>query len=161
MEGMNMNRIRNTLLIMVAAAGISGVASAAEPMGRPGAPDHAAMSAQGEHRPGADMAERMARHQAMLHDKLKLNASQEAAWKTYAAAVTPPPGQGRERIDWEKLSAPERLERMLAMMREHEVQMGTHLAAMKTFYATLTPLQQQIFNDNVGGGAMMRHHHRH
>jgi Spy/CpxP family protein refolding chaperone len=158
---MNMNRIRNTLLIMLAAAGLSGVASAAEPMGGPGAPDHAAVPAQGEHRPGADRGERMARHQAMLHDKLKLTATQEAAWKTYVAAVTPPQGQRLERIDWDKLSAPERLERMLAMSREREAQMSHHLAAMKTFYATLTPLQQQIFNDNVGGGAMMRHHHRH
>jgi hypothetical protein len=58
------------------------------------------------------------------------------------------------------MSAPERMERMMTMMKEREGHMATHLAAMKTFYATLSPLQQQIFNDNVGRG-MRSHRHGH
>lgn len=106
---------------------------------------------------GVDHKDRIAARQAVLHDKLKLTGSQEAAWKTYIAAATPPARPGRpDRAEWEKMSAPDRMEKMMTMMKEREGHMATHLAAMKTFYATLSPLQQQIFNDNVGGG--MRHH---
>ena len=106
-------------------------------------------------------AELNARRQAVLHDKLKLTGSQEAAWKTYIAAATPPAPPARpERGAWEKMSAPERMEKMMSMMKEREGHMTTHLAAMKTFYATLSPLQQQIFNDNVGAGMGHRGHGR-
>lgn len=96
------------------------------------------------------MKERMAKHQAELHDKLKLSAAQEAGWKTFAASMTPLERKHEERGALEKLPAPERMEKMLSMMKEHEAQMGTRLAALKTFYATLTPDQQKIFDTNVG-----------
>jgi hypothetical protein len=43
-------------------------------------------------------------------------------------------------------------------MKEGDAPMAANLAAIKTFYATLSPLQQQIFNDNVGGGMGGRRH---
>ena len=98
---------------------------------------------------------------SILDCQEKLTGTQEAAWKTYIAAATPPAPPARpDRAQWEKLSAPERMEKMMTMMKEREGHMATHLAAMKTFYATLSPLQQQIFNDNVGGG-MRGHGHGH
>jgi len=139
----------------IAAAALSSAVYAA-----PSAPEQGGAT-QGMHqeRQGGDFKERIARRQAVLHDKLKLTGSQEAAWKTYIAAATPPAPTARpERGQWEKMSAPERMEKMMAMMKEREGHMATHLAAMKTFYATLSPLQQQIFNDNVGAGM---HGHRH
>jgi protein CpxP len=143
----------------IAAAALSTAVYAAPPAPEQGGPDHGAMQGMHQERQGGDFKERIARRQAVLHDKLKLTGNQEAAWKTYIAAATPPAPPARpERGQWEKMSAPDRMEKMMGMMKEREGHMATHLAAMKTFYATLSPLQQQIFNDNVGGG-MGGHRH--
>ena len=153
-----MKHLRATLVSGFLAASLSSAAFAAPPAAAGASPDQSGMS--GMHQRGEHAREGMARRQAVLHDKLKLTGSQEAAWKTYIEAVTPAQAgrpQRPDRAEWEKMSAPERMEKMLARMKEREARMSTHLAAMKTFYATLSPLQQQIFNDNVGG----RPHHRH
>ena len=110
---------------------------------------------------GEHMRERMAKHQAELHDKLKLSAAQESGWKTFVASMMPPAGMKHEdRGSFENISAPERMEKMQAMMKEHEAQMGTRLTALKTFYATLTPEQQKIFDANFGPGHHRGDHHR-
>lgn len=143
----------------IAAAALSTSVHAAPPAPEQGASERTGMPGMHQERHGGDFKERIARRQAALHDKLKLTGNQEAAWKTYIAAATPPAPPARpDRGQWEKMSAPERMERMMAVMKEREGHMATHLAAMKTFYATLSPLQQQIFNDNVGGHMGMRGH---
>lgn len=93
-------------------------------------------------------AERIEKHQAALHDKLKLNAEQETAWKKFTEKMKP--AESRKRPDPSELSAlhaPERMERMLAMMKEHESRMAERVAAVKEFYAVLTPEQQKLFDD--------------
>lgn len=145
----------------IAAAAFATAVHAAPAAPEQGNPDRGAMQGMHHGRDGGDFKERVARRQAALHDKLKLAGSQEAAWNTYISAATPPARPARpDRAQWEKMSAPERMERMMTMMKEREGHMATHLAAMKTFYATLSPLQQQIFNDNVGRG-MRSHRHGH
>jgi hypothetical protein len=158
---MKMNRLYQSLLTTLIAAGISGAALAAPPAAdNPGAPGGPMMGNREHHQMQGDRQEHFQRRQAELHDKLKLNASQEAAWKTYIAAIQPPATPQRPQPEnWQKLSAPERVEKMLAMMQEREALMSKHLQAMKVFYATLSPLQKQIFDDNVGGGPMMHRHH--
>ena len=143
----------------IAAATLSTAVHAAPAAPEQSGPDRGAMQGMHHERQGGDFKERVAGRQAALHDKLKLTGNQEAAWKTYIAAATPlaPPARP-DRAQWEKMSAPERMERMMTMMKEREAPMAAHLSAMKTFYATLSPLQQQIFNDNVGGG-MRGHRH--
>jgi len=155
-----MNRLHAKMISgFIAAAALSSVVYAAPPAPEQGGPDRGAMQGMHHERQGGDFKERIARRQAALHDKLKLTGNQEAAWKTYIAATTPPAPPARpDRAQWEKMSAPDRMERMMTMMKEREGHMETHLAAMKTFYATLSPLQQQIFNDNVGGGMRMGGH---
>lgn len=87
-------------------------------------------------------------HLAALHDKLKLTAQQETAWKKFAASkpildktTRPDPAE------MEKLNAPQRLEKGLEHMRAMEARMTEHLAALKEFYAVLTPEQQKIFDE--------------
>jgi hypothetical protein len=157
---MNMKRLHAQMISsFIAAAALSTAAYAAPSAPEQGGPNHGAMQGMHHQRHGGDFKERVAHRQAVLHDKLKLTGDQEAAWKTYLGAVTPPAPPARsERGQWEKMSAPERMEKMMTMMKEREGHMATHLAAMKTFYATLSPLQQQIFNDNVGRG-MGGHRH--
>ena len=101
---------------------------------------------------GAKRAERwkgfMEKRHAELHGKLKLAASQEGAWKTYTDAtmanMTPPKPQ--DRGDFDSISAPERMEKAIDMMKERQARMESQLAALKTFYATLTPEQQKVFD---------------
>jgi hypothetical protein len=166
-EGNNMKKLCQSLLTTLIAASISGFALAAPPANAPAAGSSGPGQMMGgeRHHSQEERQEHFQRRQAVLHDKLKLNASQEAAWKTYIAAVAPTaaqqPPQRPQRGEWEKLSAPERMEKMLAMMKEREAVMSRHLEATKTFYATLSPLQKQIFDDNVARGPMLREHGHH
>lgn len=109
---------------------------------------------RGQHR-GGNPAERMAKYQARLHDKLKLTAAQEPAWATFTAANAPKKPMG----DWKakreamaKLSAPERMEQWIAMSKERIADQESRLASLKTFYAVLTPEQKKVFDDSVPGG---------
>ncbi|MFZ6673239.1 Spy/CpxP family protein refolding chaperone [Undibacterium sp. Xuan67W] len=100
---------------------------------------------------GEKMQERMAKHQAELHDKLKLSAAQEPAWKTFIDAVKPPAGTPPMRPDpkeMDKLSTPERMEKMLGMMKDRQTKAEAHLAALKTFYGALTPEQKKTFDES-------------
>ena len=93
------------------------------------------------------MKQRMAQHDAALRDKLKLNREQQSAWQQYTAMkqanLPAPPAIP---ADGTRLTAPERMEKMLQSMREHENRLASQLDALKTFYATLTPEQQKIFD---------------
>lgn len=154
-----MNKFRKNLLIGATVLGLSSVAfiSNAQPgPSEQGGPGRGSM--HGHHwkdgaRSPEQMKERLAKRQAELHDKLKLSAGQEAAWQSFAAAMTPS-GQWKrpDRAEWEKLSAPERMEKQLALMKEREAQMATRLAATKTFYAALTAEQKKIFDESFMRG---------
>jgi len=88
-------------------------------------------------------------HLAALHDKLKLTAQQEPAWKKFAASK--PVAEKVPRLDpaeMEKLTSPQRLEKGLEHMRAVEASLAEHLAALKEFYAVLTPEQQKIFDEH-------------
>ena len=109
--------------------------------------------------------ERMAKHAAMLHDKLKLTAAQEPAWKTFTASMLPqaPGAKPAQMAHMDhaaiaRMSAPERMEKWIAFSKERTATQEAGLAALNTFYAVLTPEQKLVFDDSVPGG---RHgHHR-
>jgi len=142
------------LAVGIAAAGFSMAAFAADAdchWRHDGAAPSAACAAK--------FAARIARHEQQLHDALKITPAQEAAWKTFAAKAAPgTPPAGLSRDEAAKLPAPERMERMLGMMKAREARMTERLAAVKEFYAVLTPQQQAIFNDQF---RHMHHHRRH
>lgn len=64
-----------------------------------------------------------------------------------------------DRAAMDKLSAPERMGTHLQMMKDNEARMSTQLAALKTFYATLTPEQQLVFNKQTMHGNWHHGHH--
>ena len=82
-----------------------------------------------------------------LHESLKLTAEQEGPWKAYENSMMSGKSTMDDKIDWDKLTTPERADKMLERSKMHSQQMESHVAAMKTFYATLTPAQQKIFDD--------------
>lgn len=82
-----------------------------------------------------------------LHDKLKLADSQETAWNEFIEKSKPEARhQQLDRSELAGLSTPERLDRMLAMMKARQQQMESHAQAVKSFYAQLTAEQQKVFD---------------
>ncbi|MDQ5882294.1 MAG: periplasmic protein CpxP/Spy [Pseudomonadota bacterium] len=85
-----------------------------------------------------------------LHAELKLAPEQESAWKTWSDHVKQQAAGMKDRRaeqeEMRKLPAPERMEKMLGRMKEHQQKMESGLTAMRSFYATLTPEQQQAFD---------------
>jgi protein CpxP len=149
-----MNTIRKSIIIGLTVLGL-GAGSFAAQAGEAGP------AREGMH---AKWGERAAMHQKKLHDLLTLTPSQEAAWATYSAA-TRHEGRGQrgergERGAWKALPAPARMEKRIDMAKQHIAKMESHLAALNTFYAVLTPAQKKVFDDNsMGhGGRGMRHH---
>lgn len=92
--------------------------------------------------------EHMEKHRARLHDKLKLAPEQEAAWKVFAEKTKPHAPQIKViRSELAALPAPARMDRMIALMKEREGRMMDMAAAVKEFYAVLTPDQQKLFDE--------------
>lgn len=106
-----------------------------------------------QHMDPAKVAQMHAKHLADLKSKLKITASQEAAWGSFAEAMKPPAGLMAKRPDhaeMDKLSTPERIDKMRALHKEHmatmEAVMDKRADATKTFYATLSLEQQKTFD---------------
>ncbi|MES3001723.1 MAG: Spy/CpxP family protein refolding chaperone [Pseudomonadota bacterium] len=146
-------------------------ATAQTPTPAPGAAP-AASQAQGEHRGRhmdsakmhKRMEERMARRHAALKQKLQLTPAQESAWTTFTGAMKPTGNmmQRPQRGEFEKLSTPERIDKMRAMRTARMAEMDKRAEATKTFYATLSPEQKKVFDAETARGHRggMRHHHR-
>jgi hypothetical protein len=106
------------------------------------------------HHDPAKMAQMHAKHLADLKAKLKITASQEAAWNTFADAMKPPADMMNKRPDhaeMDKLTTPERIDKMRAMHKEHmaamEAAMDKRAEATKTFYAALSAEQKKTFDE--------------
>jgi hypothetical protein len=107
------------------------------------------------------MGARMAERAKELHDKLKLNADQDAAWKAMVAAWKPPTDQKRLDIaEMEKLTAPERMEKIMERLKQHEETFGMRLEAVKTFYNKLSPEQKKTFDQETLDNWKKRNEHR-
>lgn len=85
-----------------------------------------------------------------LHADLKLTPEQEGAWKAWSDPIrqqTAAMGDQRaEREATMKLPAPERMEKMLERMKEHQKKMEAQLAATRTFYGQLNAEQKKTFD---------------
>lgn len=93
------------------------------------------------------------KHIEALKAKLKITAAQEGPWTSFTAAMQPPTGMDHQRPDraeLEKLTTPERIEKMRALrnqrMTEMQAAMDKRDDAIKTFYAVLAPEQQKVFD---------------
>ena len=93
-------------------------------------------------------AKQMDQHHKILHEALKLTAAQEPGWQKLIDSEHPKAAANAgEAIDWSKLTAPERAEKMLELSKIRQEQMAEHVAALKVFYASLTSEQQKAFED--------------
>ncbi len=110
--------------------------------------------------------ERHAKHLADLKAKLKLDAGQEAAWKTFAETMQPPMAHTArpDRAALGKMTTPERIDQMQAWHAQRDADMKKRGEATKTFYAGLNAEQKKTFDAETGrlmqremGGGMHRH----
>lgn len=133
-----------------AAAGISNFAHSADDTAAPGAEQR------------AQFAERMHQREVKLHDELKLTAAQEGAWKTFIVQMKPPmpPLQRPDRAQTAALTAPERMDQRIAFMKQMEARLAVQSAALKKFYAVLTPDQQKILDRHFSQAQHGRFWHR-
>ena len=148
-----MNTVRKSIVIALATLGLGGAAVAASDSGTAPAASGCHWGAFGSH--GANSAERMAKRQAALHDKLGLSTMQEAAWKTFTdklQALAPTAPAAAPAV---AATAPERADRMVALLQTAQQRAATRAQAVKEFYAVLSPEQQTIFDSQARGH---RHH---
>jgi protein CpxP len=145
-----MNTLRKSLVIAIATFGLGTIAAAAPNLV---AQAPATSSASGQH--GEKFAERMAKRQAALHDKLALTPAQEGAWQLFTARMQATVSTRSGVRPAKALTAPERAERKAAFLQVAQQQAAGRVQPIKEFYAVLSPEQQKIFDSQFHG----RHHH--
>ena len=144
-----MTHTTRRLLALVAAAVVASTSSLA--LARGGDCGHTMGDGKQSHAMQGQMAERMkerqAKHQAELKAKLKLSAEQEGAWNQFTTAMQPPAAMQRpDRAEMEKLTTPQRMEKMQAFKAQRDAEMAKRMDATKALYAALTPEQQKVFD---------------
>lgn len=93
-------------------------------------------------------AQRMAQRQQKLHAALKLDSTQESAWKELLESENGMRRQSSRNIDgWARLSNVERAERMQESLQSRLQAMREHLVVLKAFYGGLSVEQKKIFDD--------------
>ena len=153
---------------LMAGAAFSALAQTPPPS-PPGGPggEHRGMMRQGPMDP-VKMQAVMAQHQAALKEKLKITSAQEGAWSAFTSSMQPPADlQNRRmamRAEMDKLTTPERIDRMRALRAQRDTEMDKRASATKSFYAALSPEQQKVFDaqhmrsaDGHGRGHGRRH----
>ncbi len=114
----------------------------------------------------AKRAEHRAARQATLQEALKLTPAQQPVWQAFVASMTPPQKGERagQRLDKEQraaLTAPQRLERRIAMQKHRTARMEARLSALNSLYTALTPEQRKVFDEQKQGRRGGRHHGGH
>ncbi|MDP2819432.1 MAG: Spy/CpxP family protein refolding chaperone [Polaromonas sp.] len=169
----------NTLVLagILAAASLAATAQTVAPAApaTASAPDKSDPTAghhdQHRHDP-AKMQARIAQHQAELKAKLAITPAQEGAWSAYTSALQPQaphavqrPDRTAMRAEVEKLTTPQRIDKMNALRTQHMAEMNAALTkrgdAIKSFYAALNADQQKVFDAQRmgrGGKGHPSHH---
>ncbi len=116
----------------------------------------------------AKMTERNNRHLSTLKNKLHITASQESAWTTFAAAMQPPAKPNAtwpNRAELDKLTTPERIDKMKQLRAQHHETMLAHMSqrddALKALYSTLNAEQKKVLDaEHSRMGSHGRDHQR-
>ena len=113
---------------------------------------HRDMGMHGKHDPAKRDA-MFAKRSAELKTKLKITADQESAWTSFTTAMKPAARMDHQRMDrseMEKLTTPERIDKMRAVHTQHMTErtaaMDKRSEATKTLYAALNAEQKKTFD---------------
>jgi periplasmic protein CpxP/Spy len=160
----SMSAVLKPLLLasLLAGAAFSALAQTppAGPMSGPGR-EHRGMMHRGPMDP-AKMQAMVAKRQAALKETLKITAAQEGAWNAFTSIMQPSADMHKRRMEMraeiQKLTTPERIDKMRALRTERDAEMDKRANATKTFYAALSPEQQKVFDSRPMRGADGRGH---
>ena len=160
---------RKTLLSLSLAATVLGLSATAIAQGSatPEATQAAATTAQSTEAPRMARMHRHGQHsEHMLAQRterldrlkadLKLTPEQEPAWLAFVARTAPDaqPRAAADSTDGAQLNTLQRLERMEAQHEAHSAAMKQRIDATRSFYATLSDEQKQVFDQRAMGGMM-------
>ncbi len=139
------------LATMLAATGLSAMAQPAPtaPAAAPAGPDAHGPRGGDRHFDPARMQARFDKRFADLKVKLQITPQQEGAWNTFVAGSRPQFDQRPpkfDRAEFDKLTTPQRIDRMREMQARRSAEMNKRADAVKTFYAALNPAQQKSFD---------------
>ena len=124
------------------------------------APDAAGQPVQQVEQHRDRMQQKVDRRLGKLKQKLQITAAQEGAWNAWAGSVKPGAKVQRpSRQEFAALSTPERIDRLRAARSQRDAEMDRRFDATKSFYATLTPEQKQVF-DAASLRSMRHRHHK-
>lgn len=154
-----MKSIRH-LAALIGALGFAFSAAQVALADPPSQPPHVAMQGRAD----ADMVQhrqaQMQRLANLIHDALALRPDQEASWRTFTASMTRPAemmmqhGEGAQ--DQAMMAtAPQMLDQMAERMNRQQAEFARHAAAVRQFYAVLSPTQKRTFD-----ALMVLMHHR-
>lgn len=159
-------------------AALAGLAAPAFAQPGPGGAPGAKPAAEQDQRPRQRQMTPEQREQYMqkraeaFKQKLQLTPAQEPAWSGFMEAMKPNRQARLDMQGMDKLTTPERIDRMRALRAQRDAEMDRRGDAVKAFYAQLTPAQQKTFDAEGGrmwgkrGGHWhehkgLRHDHRH
>ncbi len=138
--------VRRALVAASLLVGIGAVVAVAQTAPGPGP----GMAAMGMHHPmdPAKMQAFFDKRMDKLKTVLQLTPEQEGAWTAFKTALTPPAAMPDmpKHDELEKMTTPERLDRLHALRVQRDQRMDQREAATKTFYAALTPPQRKAFD---------------
>jgi protein CpxP len=93
------------------------------------------------------MQQRRAHRLARLKETLQITPQQEGAWAAWTASMQPPANWKRpDRAEFERLTTPERIDRMRALRTQRMARMDQRAEATKVFYSALNPIQKRVFD---------------
>jgi hypothetical protein len=114
-----------------------------------------------DHEPGAFVEKRLARFKA----DLKLTPAQEPLWQAFADQARAEAGKGmkamREVSQDSSLSAPDRMDRRIAIMKERVATMEAVNTKFKRLYEVLTPDQRRVADIDAARASGGGHHWGH
>lgn len=150
-----MNTLRKLALVSALAAGLGlaagpVVAERGERM-EDGHPEYCQQQ-KGDRDKDGKMTRRFEKKMDRLQDELKLNPEQQDAWSQFRAAMNPAAGDRGDRRELADQPLPQRMQAMMEAMQQRQQQMAERLRATESFYATLTPEQQKVMDDNFMQG---------
>jgi periplasmic protein CpxP/Spy len=136
-------RAATSLATMAAVVSVAYAVQAQDPT--PAAPDAAHWADQR----AAWMHDRQEARAKALHAILNLRPDQEAAFQAFQAAMAPPPRDHHERMDHAAaggMTTPQRLDRVADHLARRDAEFQRRAAAIRSFYAVLSPDQQRAFD---------------
>jgi protein CpxP len=140
-----MKSIRTTLIAAALMAGLTSLTLAQNSTAPADNARVGRMEKMSEHK-----GERHTQHLTELKAKLNLQTTQESAWNTFAQSMQHPTRMAKpERASLEKMTTPERLDMMQAMKAQRDAHMQQRAEATKTFYASLSTEQKQVFDQET------------